>query len=119
VIACATWMAHRMHAQEAARLPGENGQDKPQRPPLLPGFVVVFVLLVVINSAGVLPKWSVASGNSFSQSFLVAAMVAIGMKTHLKDILGVGWKPVVLMVLETTFLAVLFYGLMRLFAIHA
>lgn len=119
VIACATWMAHRMHAQEAARLPGENGQDKPPRPPLLPGFVVVFVLLVVINSAGVLPKWSVASGNSFSQSFLVAAMVAIGMKTHLKDILGVGWKPVVLMVLETTFLAVLFYGLMRLFAMSA
>lgn len=68
---------------------------------------------------GILPKWLVAGGNSLSQSFLVAAMAAIGMKTHLKDILGMGWKPVVLMVLESVFLAVLFYGLMRLFAMHA
>jgi len=118
VIAFASWMTHSMHAQ-AVRLSNEHGQDKLQRPPLLPGFVVVFVALVVINSVGVLPKWLVNSGNNLSQSFLVGAMAAIGMKTHLKDILSVGWKPVILMVLETTFLAALFYGLMRLFAIHA
>jgi uncharacterized membrane protein YadS len=40
-------------------------------------------------------------------------MAAIGMKTHLKDILTVGWKPVVLMVVETLFLAAVFYGLMQ------
>ncbi|AEI77167.1 hypothetical protein CNE_1c18270 [Cupriavidus necator N-1] len=40
------------------------------------------------------------------------AMAAIGMKTHMKDILTVGWKPVALMVLETLFLAVLFYGML-------
>jgi len=38
------------------------------------------------------------------------------MKTHLKDILGVGWRPVALMVLETVFLAALFYGAMRVLA---
>lgn len=118
VIAVATAMAHRMHAQEA-RLTSEKGVERPPRPPLLPGFVVIFVVLVVLNSVGILPQWLVAGGNSLSQSFLVAAMAAIGMKTHLKDILGVGWKPVVLMVLESVFLAVLFYGLMRLFAMHA
>jgi uncharacterized integral membrane protein (TIGR00698 family) len=112
VIAGATWMAHRMHAQEVL-LSRAQGQDKPQRPPLLPGFVVVFVLLVVVNSLGVLPPWSVSSGNSLSQSFLVAAMAAIGMKTHLKEILAVGWKPVVLMVLETLFLALLVILMMR------
>ena len=36
------------------------------------------------------------------------------MKTHLKDILTVGWKPVALMVLETVFLAGLFYLLLTL-----
>ena len=35
------------------------------------------------------------------------------MKTHLKDVLTVGLKPVLLMVIETVFLAVLFYGLLR------
>jgi len=118
VIAFASWMAHRVHA-EAARLSSETGQEKPQRPPLLPGFVVVFVALVVVNSVGVLPKWLVTGGNNLSQAFLVGAMAAIGMKTQLKDILSVGWKPVILMVLETTFLAALFYGLMRLAAMHA
>ena len=40
-------------------------------------------------------------------------MAAIGMKTQLRDIVTVGWKPVALMVLETVFLAALFWGLLR------
>ena len=34
-------------------------------------------------------------------------MAAIGMKSHLKDFATVGLKPIVLMVSETVFLAVL------------
>jgi uncharacterized integral membrane protein (TIGR00698 family) len=83
------------------------------RPPLLPGFAVVFVLLVVVNSAWPLPQVWVDTGQQASKIFLVGAMAAIGMKTHLKDILSVGWKPVLLMLLETIFLALVFYGLMR------
>lgn len=80
---------------------------------------MVFVLLVVINSLGVLPRWLVSGGNDLSRAFLIGAMAAIGIKTHLKDILNVGWKPVVLMVLETLFLAVLFYAMMQLAGLHA
>ena len=65
-----------------------------------------------------LPAWLVAAGKSASQWCLVGAMAAIGMKTHLKDVIKVGWKPVALMVLETVVLAGLFYGLLRL-ATHA
>ncbi|NWF45575.1 putative sulfate exporter family transporter [Hydrogenophaga sp. D2P1] len=83
------------------------------RPPLLPWFAVAFALLVVVNSTGWLPAALVGAGKSASQWCLIASMAAIGMKTHLKDILTVGWKPVALMVLETVFLAALFYGLLQ------
>ncbi len=118
VIAFAAWMTHSQYTQ-SSQASIDTGTAKPQRPPLLPGFAVVFVLLVVINSLGVLPHWLVNDGNDLSRVFLIGAMAAIGMKTHLKDILSVGWKPVVLMVLETLFLAVLFYAMMQLTHLHA
>ncbi|WP_245660963.1 YeiH family protein [Polaromonas jejuensis] len=114
VIAFAAWMTHRQQAQQASA----EGSPKPQRPSLLPWFVVMFVVMMVINSLGVLPKFVVSAGNEVSQGFLVASMAAIGMKTHLKDVLSVGWRPVVLMVLETMFLAIVIYGLMQMGGAH-
>lgn len=76
------------------------------------------MILVIINSMNVLPKFVVSTGTQASQAFLVAAMAAIGMKTHLKDIVSVGWKPVALMVAETFFLAALFYGFMVMAGMH-
>lgn len=105
VIALAAWLSQRHQ-----RAQGEAGTGK--RPPLLPWFAVAFAVLVAINSTGWLPAGLVKAGQFASQWCLVMAMVSIGMKTHLKDILSVGWKPVALMVLETLFLAVLFYGML-------
>jgi hypothetical protein len=36
------------------------------------------------------------------------------MKTQLKDLSSVGWRPVALMLLETVFLAVLVLGVLRI-----
>jgi uncharacterized integral membrane protein (TIGR00698 family) len=115
VIALAAWMTLRHHRRQQESSVSAGGK----RPQLLPWFAVAFVLLVVINSTGWLPKPLVSAGNEVSRWFLVAAMAAIGMKTHLKDILTVGWKPVALMVLETLFLAGLFYGLMWFVGLHS
>ncbi len=109
VIALAAWLTRR-HAQASGTDTGG------QRPPLLPWFAVAFAVLVLIISTGWLPAVLVSGGKEFSQWCLVASMAAIGMKTHLKDILSVGWKPVALMVAETAFLALLFYGMLRLAA---
>jgi uncharacterized membrane protein YadS len=49
----------------------------------------------------------VALGNDVSRWCLVAAVAAIGMKTSLRDLSAVGLKPVMLMLGETLFLAVL------------
>ena len=112
VIGLAAWMTHAQAARQA-RLAGGAGAAVAQDKPPLPWFAAAFVVLVAVNSLQVLPATVVSAGNQVSQIFLVASMAAIGMKTHLKDILSVGWKPVALMVLETVFLAALFYGLMR------
>lgn len=106
VIALVAWLAQRHVAASNAAVT--------DRPPLLPSFAVAFAVLVGLNSTGWVPTLVVDGGKTLSQWCLVAAMAAIGMKTHLKDILAVGWKPIALMCAETVFLAALFYGLLML-----
>jgi uncharacterized integral membrane protein (TIGR00698 family) len=82
------------------------------KPPLLPWFAVAFALLVVVGSTGWLPAGVASVGNDVSRACLVAAMAAIGMKTHLRELASVGLRPVALMVGETAFLAALVLALL-------
>jgi uncharacterized integral membrane protein (TIGR00698 family) len=84
------------------------------RPPLLPGFAVGFLLLVLVNSTGFVPAAVQQAGGDASRWCLVASIAAIGMKTQLKELATVGLKPIVLMVGETVFLAALVLGGLRL-----
>ena len=84
-----------------------------ERPPLLPWFAVAFAVLVAINSTGFVPRPLQAAGNDVSRWFLVASIAGIGMKTQLKELVTVGLKPVLLMVGETLFLALLALALLR------
>ena len=108
VIALAAVLARRYERAQGGDVPAGP------RPPLLPWFAVAFAVLVLVNSSGWLPAALVQAGQGTSQFLLVASMAAIGMKTQLREIVTVGWKPVVLMVLETAFLAALFWGLLQL-----
>ena len=56
---------------------------------------------------------STISPNDLSRWCLVIAIAAIGMKTQLKELATVGWKPIALMVGETVFLAVLVLAVLR------
>jgi uncharacterized integral membrane protein (TIGR00698 family) len=86
-----------------ARRRGGHGEG--ERPPILPWFVTAFAILVVINSVVPIPEFVREAGNSASRWCLVAAISALGIKTHFSEIVEIGWKPVVLMVLETLFIA--------------
>jgi len=90
-----------------------DGAAAGKRPPLLPGFAVAFAALIALNSTGWVPHAVQAGGSEASRWFLVAAIAGIGMKTQLKDLVTVGFKPVALMIGETAFLAALALGLMR------
>jgi uncharacterized integral membrane protein (TIGR00698 family) len=84
-----------------------NRSDQDARPPLLPLFVVAFLVLVVMNSLLPIPTAVQDVGSSISRWCLVAAIAALGMKTRLGEIAEIGWKPVLLMVAETLFIAAL------------
>jgi uncharacterized integral membrane protein (TIGR00698 family) len=100
----------RLGAVEGEKAPAAGDVS---HPPLLPWFAVAFALLVAINSIGWVPQSVVTIGSDTSRWCLIAAIAAIGMKTQLKELSTVGIKPIVLMVGETIFLAVVVLLLLR------
>ena len=92
---------------------GDKATADVSRPPLLPWFAVAFALLVAINSIGWVPQSVLTIGSDTSRWCLIAAIAAIGMKTQLKELSTVGIKPIVLIVGETIFLAVVVLLLLR------
>jgi uncharacterized integral membrane protein (TIGR00698 family) len=84
--------------------------ESPDKRPLLPWFLVAFVVLVIVNSMG----WVPASVNSaltpVSSWCLLTAVAALGVKTSLKALADVGPAPIGVMVLQTLLLAALVIG---------
>ncbi len=80
---------------------GETGK----RPPLLPGFVIAFLILAALNSFGVIPEVAAKAGSEASRWALLAGIVAVGMRTSLRRVLDVGGDAVALIVAETLFIA--------------
>ncbi|MBY6206700.1 MULTISPECIES: YeiH family protein [Halomonas] len=87
----------------------DQGEGK-RRVPMLPGFLVGFVALVLVNSLGLIPG-SVNDGlSALSRWCLVTAIAALGIKTSFQKLAVVGWEPVILMVLETLLLLAIVLG---------
>lgn len=84
-----------------------QASGKSERPPLLPKFLVMFALLVAINSSGWVSPAITAGLQSASRWCLVLAIAALGTKTSLGDLAKVGWKPVGVIVAETVFVGLL------------
>jgi uncharacterized integral membrane protein (TIGR00698 family) len=76
------------------------------RTPALPAFLVAFVVLVLVNSTGVVSKTVSTACSDLSRACLVTSIAALGVKTSFKKLATVGWRPIALMVAETVFLAV-------------
>ena len=88
------------------RTRGEGGA----RPPLLPGFLIGFAILVVINSIGIIPKPVTDAASHLSRWCLVVAIAALGVKTSLQQLASLGWRPVLMLAADTVFLAGLILG---------
>ncbi|MVV48004.1 putative sulfate exporter family transporter [Pseudomonas sp. PB120] len=92
----------------AAMITRMQGADPTgKRPPLLPWFAVGFLALACLNSTGWVAPVVQGTVNELSRWCLVISISALGMKTQLKELAAVGIKPILLMVGETVFLAVL------------
>lgn len=62
---------------------------------IFPWFILGFLAVVGIRSTGLIPD-NIVSGISFLSKFLMSmALAAIGLKTSLKEVAGVGIKPMI------------------------
>jgi uncharacterized integral membrane protein (TIGR00698 family) len=84
--------------------------DAPDKRPLLPWFLVAFVILVIVNSVGWIPGPAHGFLTPISSWCLLTAVAALGVKTSLKTLTDVGMAPVGVMVLQTLLLAALAIG---------
>jgi uncharacterized integral membrane protein (TIGR00698 family) len=89
VLAIAWFFADRKAGAERARLP-------------LPGFALVFLALVAVNSFGLVPDPLKAALVETSKAGLLLAIAALGLATSLGDIVRSGWRQSVV-VIGTTF----------------
>ncbi|MEM6728781.1 MAG: putative sulfate exporter family transporter [Pseudomonadota bacterium] len=80
------------------------------RPPLLPGFVIGFLILATASSIGVLPAPAIDLLSSASRWLLLTAIAAVGMKSNIKQILSLGGAAIALIVLETLFIGSVVLG---------
>ena len=85
-------------ALKSAGSPGERAQ-------IVPGFLILFVLCSALVSTGMVPQFLVEQAAALSKWMLLTAIAAVGLKTRLQDILGVGMAAIWLIVAETVFIA--------------
>lgn len=74
---------------------------------LVPWFLWLFIALVVLNSAGGVPAPVQDGLNWISRACLVVAIVALGMKTSVNELRSFGWRPLVMLLSETVWMAAL------------
>lgn len=90
----------------ATRVPGQK------RPALMPLFVVGFIVMILVASIGIVPA-PVLGGVKLVQQFLLAsAMFALGLGVHVKSLMKLGARPVLLGLFATVvIMAVVFAGI--------
>lgn len=79
--------------------------DKPV--PIVPGFLIAFIVLVLLGSQQLIAPEVSAMANSTSRACLVLAIAAAGVKTDFAEILKLGWTPLVMLLSETVWIAAL------------
>jgi len=79
--------------------------DSGTKPPIIPAFVVGFLVLATLNSFGFIPTVLANFLSEASRWLLLTAIAAVGMKTNLKQVLSVGGSAIALIVTQTIIIA--------------
>ena len=83
----------------------KDGKSEVDAPPLVPFFLIGFVWLVITNSLGLIPQEVNGWINNASRACLVIAIAALGVKTSFQSLASLGWRPVIMLVMETVWIA--------------
>ncbi len=81
--------------RKAALAAGNEGVAVPKLKfgQLIPWFIVFFVLMALVNSAGLIPVGLSTGMKELSKFLMVAALAAIGLNTDFKEMKKSGFKP--------------------------
>ncbi|MCG8443388.1 MAG: putative sulfate exporter family transporter [Caulobacterales bacterium] len=87
------------------RVPGEVAKSGAYGT-ALSWFLVAFVMLVAVNSTGMVSQELRGALSDGARYMLVTAVAALGVKTSLRDIVAVGPRPVVVLIVQSVLLCV-------------
>ncbi|WP_372660621.1 YeiH family protein [Hydrogenophaga sp.] len=91
-------VCRRLPALASAPTPAASGLP-------VPGFLVLFALLVGVHSAGWMPPALQLSLSEGSRACLMVGVTALGMKTSFGGLARTGWRPAALMLATTVWIA--------------
>jgi len=72
---------------------------------LIPTFLLGFMALSIVASMQILPSSLTLQISGLSRWMLVIAIAAAGLKTNFQELAKLGWQPVLMLVVETIFIA--------------
>jgi uncharacterized integral membrane protein (TIGR00698 family) len=102
VVVSALFKAERERAAVEAKAEDDRA---PRRQGLVPWFLWLFVALVSFNSFGMVPTSLERELADVSRGCLVMAIAALGIKTSFRQLASAGWRPLMLLVVETVWMA--------------
>jgi uncharacterized integral membrane protein (TIGR00698 family) len=99
-----------MGAALAFRQPGSAGLPASGRPPLVPGFVLLFLAMAAWHSLGWLPSPLQTGLGQASQACLTVGVAALGMKTSFLELTRSGRRTALLMGFTTSWIGLFMLG---------
>ena len=85
-------------------------QASESRLPSVPLFLLGFLAFFAANTIGVIPPPVLGILSKTASMLLLVAITALGIRTSLKEVLSIGFKPIALLCTETAVLAALVLG---------
>jgi uncharacterized integral membrane protein (TIGR00698 family) len=92
--------------------------DPGARPPIVPLFIVTFVVVVIVNSLFALPEWLHAGADIVQTVHFAAALFAIGCGIRLRSVARSGTRAVLAGILAWTVICVLALGVAWAFVVR-
>lgn len=93
--------------QELSSSSSSNSSSVTKPARLLPGFLIGFIVLMLLSNVGVIPDAGIDAMSDLSHVCLLIAMAALGAKSNLMELWHVGRKPLLLLVINTLFIGLL------------
>jgi uncharacterized integral membrane protein (TIGR00698 family) len=104
VLAYAVYWASKGQAQHVKNKPLFLWQKFPK-------FILGFLAISLLATAGFFSKGQLTSLSNLSRWAFLPAFAGVGLRTNLKDLVGQGWRPLMVGILGEIFIALLTLGL--------